>query len=272
MSATAPPQPTQDAWAAAYAGAPPAYLAWYDAQFRFDVLSVRQKLMAIAQKYYVEDDQGRPRFYVVRPPKVFLNILASLFATVISFGFLAGAFVLIVQQQQVVAGLACLFLGNVLSGIVGALLAPYRDVMVYLDESESQPLLLIRQENKLALTQLYTLHDPFGVEVAHFRRNNIFSIMRRTWEISTPDGELIATAQEDHLLFALLRRYFGTMYGLLRTNFEFVLPDGARAGIYNRKLTLTDQYLLDLRADTMRVLDRRVALAMAILLDSAEGR
>jgi len=272
MSATAPPPATQEPWAAAYTGAPPEYLAWYDAQFRFDVLSVRQKLLTIAQKYYVEDDAGRPRFYVVRPPRVFLNILASLAATVISFGFLAGAFVLIVRQQEVLAGIAALFLGNVISGVVGAFLAPYRDVMVYLDESESQPLLLIQQENKLAFTQLYTLHDPFGVEVAHFRRNNIFSIMRRTWEITTPSGDLIATAQEDHLLYALLRRYLGTLYGLLRTNFEFVLPDGARAGIYNRKLTITDQYLLDLRADTMRVLDRRVALAMAILLDSAEAR
>jgi hypothetical protein len=43
-------------------------------------------------------------------------------------------------------------------------------------------------------------------------------------------------------------------------------------GEYNRKLTLTDQYVLDLRADPQYLLDRRVVLAVAILLDSAERR
>ncbi len=43
-------------------------------------------------------------------------------------------------------------------------------------------------------------------------------------------------------------------------------------GRYDRKLTLTDQYVLDLRPDAARLLDRRVALALAILLDTGESR
>lgn len=255
-----------------YAGAPPEFLAWYDALFRFDALSVRQKLLAIAQKYYVEDLMGVPRFYVVRPPKLLANVLAGLCASGLGILFFIGGFSLYMQTSEILLPVLLIFVGNIVSGVVGAVLAPYRDITVFTDETESVPVLLIRQENKLALYQRYTLHDPFGVEVAEFRRNNLTSILRRTWEVLTPAGEPIAEVREDHLMFALLRRYFGTLYGLLRTNFEFVLPDGTIAGKYDRKLTITDQYLLDLRGDPGCRVDRRVALAAAILLDTAESR
>ncbi len=258
--------------ASPYAGAPPDFLAWYDSLFRFDALTVRQKLLAIAQKYYVEDLDGVPRFYVVRPPKVLANILAGLLATGLGLLFFLGGFALFMQTSEILLPVVLIFTGNALSGIVGALLAPYRDITVFTDESESMPVLLIRQENKLALFQRYTLHDPFGVQVAEFRRNNLASILRRTWDALAPGGEFLLEVREDHLLYALLRRYFGTLYGLLRTNFEFVLPDGTIAGKYDRKLTITDQYLLDLRTDPGCRVDRRVALAIAILLDTAESR
>lgn len=258
--------------ASPYAGAPPDFLAWYDGLFRFDALTVRQKLLAIAQKYHVEDLFGVPRFYVVRPPKVLANLLAGLCASGLGLVFFLGGFMLYMRTSEILVPVLLIFTGNIASGVVGALLAPYRDITVFTDESESVPVLMIRQENKLALFQRYTLHDPFGVQVAEFRRNNLASILRRTWDALTPGGELIMEVREDHLLYALLRRYFGTMYGLLRTNFEFVLPNGVVAGKYDRKLTITDQYLLDLRTDPGCLVDRRVALAMAILLDSAESR
>lgn len=255
-----------------YADAPPEYLAWYESRFFYDLLSVRQKLLTLAQRYEVEDEMGRPRFRVVRPPKVFLNILAGIVGGVITLVFAISGFMLLLNTQQVLAALVLFIVGNILGGVVATLLAPYRHTHVYADTEENNALLTISQDNKLAFTQRYSLYDPFGVLIATFERNNLYSLLRRRWRALTPDGQLICIVQEDNIWLAMARRYLGTLYGLLRTNFVFEYPNGTNAGEYNRKLTLTDQYLLDLRRDPMRLLDRRVTLALAILLDTGEAR
>jgi hypothetical protein len=43
-------------------------------------------------------------------------------------------------------------------------------------------------------------------------------------------------------------------------------------GEFNRKLTILDRYVLDLRADTGKGLDRRIALALGVMLDTGERR
>ena len=56
---------------------------------------------------------------------------------------------------------------------------------------------------------------------------------------------------------------------------NFLLVRGADeevVGEFNRKFTLLDRYVLDLSADPGRALDRRIALALAIMLDTGERR
>ena len=79
----------------------------------------------------------------------------------------------------------------------------------------------------------------------------------------------IAQAREDSWLKALFRRFISN---LMRTDFEIVLSDGTRVGAFHRKFTVADKYLLDLTGDPTRRLDRRIALGLAILLDTAESR
>ena len=73
---------------------------------------------------------------------------------------------------------------------------------------------------------------------------------------------------------SLLRRLLrGSFFGLLRTNFIFVTTDEETVfGEFNRSFTVLDRYVLDLSADPDRNFDRRIALAMGVLLDTAEGR
>lgn len=255
-----------------YASAPPVFLGWFQGLFRYDVLSIRQKLLTLAQKYSVEDEYGRPRFYVVRPPRIGRNLLAGIAAMAVAVLFLVLAIRVGFFGGRFLLGFLILVSGNVLSSVIGRLLAPLRHITVFSDESEQYPLLLLRQENKLALIQRYTLHDAFGVHVADFERDNLRALFRRNWTALTPAGEIVCDVTEDRLILAILRRYLGPMWGLLRTNFDFHYPDGTFAGVYNRKLTLTDHYLLDLRGDQGRFIDRRVALALGILLDTAEQR
>jgi hypothetical protein len=54
--------------------------------------------------------------------------------------------------------------------------------------------------------------------------------------------------------------------------FIFCLPGGQVVAEFNRKFTILDRYVLDLSKDSARVLDRRVALAMGVMLDTGERR
>lgn len=47
---------------------------------------------------------------------------------------------------------------------------------------------------------------------------------------------------------------------------------GKVAGSLNRKFQLRDRYVLDLSGDPDRVLDRRVAIALAVGLDTLQNR
>ena len=48
--------------------------------------------------------------------------------------------------------------------------------------------------------------------------------------------------------------------------------NGALVGTFNRKFTLLDRYVLDLTGDPGRMLDRRIALALGVMLDTGERR
>jgi uncharacterized protein YxjI len=183
-------------------------------------------------KYHVYDDSGNELFYVERPVKV--------------------------MQRS--------------------------DITIYDDETGKTPVLVIRQEHGYAaLHRVYDLIDPYTDEViAHFDRNNIKSWLRRAWEITDHDGKPMAAAREDSPAIAAARRIFewvpyaGIVTSFIRTNFRLYVPggDGAerQVGTFNRKFAIGDKYALDLKDDPMRLLDRRVALALGILLDTGEAR
>jgi hypothetical protein len=158
------------------------------------------------------------------------------------------------------------------------------DITIYDDDSKASPLLIIRQDHGYAaMHRTYTLIDP-GTDnpIAHFDRNNIRSLFRRAWVVTDPDGAVIAHAREDSAAIAAIRRilefvpYVRLAMAFVRTNFRLaaVAADGneAEVGAFNRKLSIGDKYVLDLTADHGRLLDRRVALALGILLDTGEAR
>ena len=68
---------------------------------------------------------------------------------------------------------------------------------------------------------------------------------------------------------ALVRRFLTRLVPLC---FIFCLPGGQVVGEFNRKFTILDRYVLDLSNDSTRALDRRVALAMGVMLDTGERR
>ncbi|MEQ8822069.1 MAG: hypothetical protein RLY93_17675 [Sumerlaeia bacterium] len=254
------------------AGLDPSLLAYLQWLFSYDELHVRQKVLTLAQKYTISDGQGYPRFFVVRPPRLAINIVLGLFLTVVRLAIFIGAFYLISATGSLLIPLLLLFISNFFLGVAATLMAPYRDIDIYTDESLAWRVMAITQDNKMGLYRQYTLWDCLGGKVAVLRRDTIRSIIRREWLAEAPNGDFLFRCREDSWVRAALRRYLGTLYGLLRTNFNFEHGDGTVFGVYNRKLTLIDEYVLDLSGDPARHMDRRAALAMSILLDTAEMR
>jgi uncharacterized protein YxjI len=149
------------------------------------------------------------------------------------------------------------------------------NIHFFTDESKTHPVMSLIKKGGLAgfgdFAAQFTLVTPDGSPIAVFRRQGLISaILRRTWDIHHPDGRQIGDALEDSIILSLLRRY-GPMGEIFRTNF-IINANGQQVGTFNRKLTIGDKYILDLSADPQKSFDRRVAVALAVLLDTAERR
>jgi uncharacterized protein YxjI len=145
---------------------------------------------------------------------------------------------------------------------------------IYEDETKARKLLDLRQDSAWALINLsFTLLDEQGQVLAQFKRQGWKSILRRTWRILDPMGNEIAMAEEDSMIKAIMRRvpYLDIIGDMMRTNF-IITRNGSVIGEFIRKFTLADKYVMDLTQDRMRSLDRRIAVALSVLLDNAESR
>ena len=102
------------------------------------------------------------------------------------------------------------------------------------------------------------------------------SLFRSTWKVTDADGGEVMTAQERSLPMAIARRlidFVPDFGGMIPIPYNFdLLMDGSVIGHMNRKFQLRDRYVLDLSGDHERRLDRRLAIALAIGLDTLQNR
>lgn len=264
----------------------PAVTAQADAAFDRDRFLLRQKRLAINEIYDVRDDRDASLLYVRRPTYPFRRILAILAGIFVAIVLLAASVIIPVELfggadagKSPLLGLATLA-GTLLSMVAGFFtivgLSPKRHVSFYRDPSRQECVLEVKQDSKfMPIRMNFTVVDPKTGPIGRMSKNVLFDLFRKRWRVSGPEGIPICTAFEDSIILALLRRFLGTLFGLLRTNYLIVRgadADGERLGEFNRKLTLFDRYVLDLTADPLRSLDRRLAVALGVMLDTGERR
>ncbi len=244
-----------------------------DPAFDRDVFLLRERLLTVRTKYEVWAEDGTPVCFVERPTYPVRTFLAYLVA------FVAASFVLerFLFRGPGAGELVALVLAGIVFFLVVTSARPKRHVTIYRDESRREVLLRIWQDQRVALiTRTYTVSSASGTVLARLRKHHLHNLVRKRWDVETADGAQLARAVEDSIVLSLLRRVLGPLFGLLRTNFVVMAAggraDGAVIGEFNRKLTLLDRYVLDLRADHEGRLDRRVALALGIMLDTGERR
>ena len=251
-----------------------------DPAFSRDKYLLRQKHLSISQKYFVWDEKGQSILFVLRPAHLVRNIFAALvgaFAALIALVLgmmVAGAVGDAVNETLgVVIGILSL-LGAAIAGIaVGSLFSKKRHIQFFRDESQQELLLEVKQDQKFVLLNAtFTLCDAAGQVLGRFQKNYIYNIFRKRWRFFAPEGQLQYVAKEDSIILSLLRRLLGPLFGLLRTNYIILDPDERLVGQFNRKFTLLDRYVLDLTHDNARTFDRRVAVALGVMLDTGERR
>jgi hypothetical protein len=245
-----------------------------DPAFDRDVFLLRQRVFTIASKYEVLSAEGAPILYVERPTYLFRTVVAYLLA------LMAAAIVLgwttrtdafdAVNALLAIFGFGFAFATFV---VVSMSARPLRHVTVYRDDSRREALLRVLQDQRVAvLVRTYTVTTGDGTVLARLRKDYVYNLVRKRWAVESPAGAVLALAVEESIVLSLLRRVLGPLFGLLRTNFVFERPTGEELGEFNRKFTLLDRYVLDLREDPDRTFDRRIALAIGVMLDTGERR
>jgi uncharacterized protein YxjI len=254
--------------------------------FNRDRFFFRQKLLTISEKYVVVDEEGRPILFIVRPAhggRQILALLGTIAVFIVTFvlALVVGLGLSERVQPRWIGGLAfaVLLVGCISSTVLVLIkLTPKRHISFFADESREELLLQVLQDKKFEfLVATYTVLDPEGVCLARMTKNYLYNFFRKRWDVRDAEaGRLLLVAREDSLLLSLLRRVLGSFMGFLRTNFILVVPeaDGAEVtrGEFNRNFTIFDRYVLDLTRDRSRAIDRRLAVALGVLLDTGEHR
>ena len=156
-------------------------------------------------------------------------------------------------------------------------LAIKENIKFFADEGETQEIFHIQARTWLDTGgSKYDVVDAQDGTIGLLEHLFKQSLLRSTWRISDAAGEEVAVARERSQVMAILRRaidFVPDYGGLIPIPYNFDILAGDRAiGRMDRKFKLRDQYVLDLSADTERKLDRRLAIALAIGLDTLQNR
>jgi uncharacterized protein YxjI len=150
------------------------------------------------------------------------------------------------------------------------------DIGFYADEAESQLLFRIKARSMIEIGGRYDVTDATGTRLGVLEKVFGKSLLRSTWRILDADEQEVATAQERSMPMAVLRRlidFVPDVGGFIPIPYNFdILVEGREAGRMDRKFQLRDRYVLDLSGDTEKRIDRRLAIALAIGLDTLQNR
>jgi uncharacterized protein YxjI len=154
------------------------------------------------------------------------------------------------------------------------------DIRFYTDASKTQELLRIKARQAFDPRATYDVTDDLGTTIGAIQKVFGASLLRSTYRILDASGAEIAITTEKSMAIALLRRavgfipYVENVADWLPIPYHFVFKHGEEIIGENTRQTfkIRDNYTIDMRADTGRVLDRRLVLAIAVGMDALQAR
>ena len=250
-----------------------------DSMFNHDKFLLRQKALAIKEKYYVQDENGNPLMFVERPALLTQQLIML---AAVAAAFFGGTWAISAaseaQLQLIGPGLNTVakfleFLSVLaLTAYVFVLMVPKRHVEFFADDTKSKKLLEVKQLNKVEFPFAnFAILDSSGNVIGKLRKNALFDYIRRRWYVMNGNGLQLCIVKEDSLILSLFRRTGIPIFAFMRTNFIF-LRGQSIIGEFNRKFTILDRYVLDMTTDSRQSIDRRIAVATGVMLDTGELR
>jgi uncharacterized protein YxjI len=157
-------------------------------------------------------------------------------------------------------------------------MAMKEDIRFFADEQEQRELFRIKARRVIDVGGRYDVADAAGQPIGVLHKVFGRSLFRSTWRLLAPGEpeQELAVAQEKSLPLAVARRlvdfvpYVGE-YIPIPYNFEILRGERVVGGL-TRKFQLRDKYVLDLAGDPERAIDRRLAIALAVGLDTLQNR
>jgi hypothetical protein len=144
------------------------------------------------------------------------------------------------------------------------------DIRIYADAAMSQELLFIGARQVIDFSAAYDIIDSTtGEKVGALRRRGMKSILKDEWLILDVQDQQIGTVKEDSGGMAFLRRFVSN---LIPQKFQIDLMGAHMGSVRQHFNPFIFKATMDLSADTQRVMDRRLAVATAVLLLAIEGR
>lgn len=246
------------------------YVDDYDPYFEIfsrDIFLINQKHFSVSEKYHVMDEDQSPLFYVKRPNKV-IKIIGMLSIIIILTITLAPT-IAKYKDFSFIFVLATFLIGYLLSFVV----LGKRNIFFYKDPQFKNLILRVEQKKLLEIPKgIYEVYDHNEQLLARLENNNLTDIFRKRWYWYDTSGNFVAIIREESFILSFFRRFLGNFYGVLRMNFVYKTTDLIDFGTFNRKQTIADKYILDLSNDPDRIYNRRVCVALGVLLDTGERR
>ena len=152
-------------------------------------------------------------------------------------------------------------------------LAFKEQVTFYADDSRSVPVFSFKARKRLDLGSGYDVVDAAGAPIGSFRKDFGRSLLRSTWHLEAPG--LQATGTERNAAVALIRRGWdlvpvaGSVPVPFIFHFDFVDAQGRPVLTSTKKVSLRDRYDVTVPG---RLIDGRLAAAMAVALDALQSR
>lgn len=154
-------------------------------------------------------------------------------------------------------------------------LAVRENIRFFADENEGQELFQLKTRSVMEFRGRYDVVAPGEERIGVLQKVFGASLLRSSWRILDAEEAEAGQAFEKSLPIAILRRAIDLVpYGeLVPIVFHFTITaEGQEVGSLTRPLGLRDRYILDLKRDTERRIDRRLAVALGVALDALQSR
>ena len=152
------------------------------------------------------------------------------------------------------------------------------DLSFFTDDTQSQEVIrLVSRSGAGGVLMGAFAYDVFdsstNTKIGAFRRDTLKSgFVQDTWHILDLQDQQVGLLQEDSALLGVLRRYVDYVSLILPQKYHATLNGAPVASFARHKNFLTSRMDIDFSSDTNAALDRRLGLAMAMLLEAVETK